>query len=455
MPTSIFPATDLRSWHAQRPAFQGGTSRPSDFLRRSLELIDRHEPHVRAFTATNVDRARTEVEASDVRWRAGSPLSSIDGMPIGVKDVMETADMPTGQGSALFTDFESGRDCAAVAALREAGAIILAKTVTTEFAARSPNQTRNPFDLSRTPGGSSSGSGAAVGIGMLPAALGTQVIGSIIRPASFCGTFGFKPSVGALNRGGSFDVFSQSATGVLGASLEDCWIVARTISERAGGDPGSAGLVGPLDPPEPRPLQRVASLRSPQWETASEGAQRAFQSLQEHLKELGIVIEDASTDTLLADIEEDLNRSMDLSVAINAWEGRWPLNTYARDMDRAKLSESALETLERSMTIDQEEYASLLAERTRIRRRFQTLQEEFDSCISLSASGCAPVGLHSTGDPSFSSAASLLGAPAISLPLMQDEQLPLGLQLIGFMGHDSKLFSHARYIWENTATRAG
>ena len=164
-------------------------------------------------------------------------------MPVSIKDVIETADMPTGQGSPLFEGQETRRDSASVHALREAGAIIIGKTTTTEFAATHPwHRTRNPHDGTRTPGGSSSGSAAAVGSGMVPAGLGTQVVGSILRPSSFCGAIGFKPSVGAINRSGSYDHFSQSCQGAIGATLADTWLVLRAIADRAGGDPGFVGL---------------------------------------------------------------------------------------------------------------------------------------------------------------------------------------------------------------------
>ena len=169
-----------------------------------------------------------------------------------IKDIIETADMPTEQGSPLFKGWRSVRDSAGVAALREAGAVVLGKTVTTEFAAVAPGPTRNPWDTSRTPGGSSSGSAAAVAAGIVSAALGTQVIGSIIRPASFCGCFGYKPSIGSINRGGSFDYLSQSSAGVLAATLPELWIVAREISARVGGDPGFPGLSGPREAPAAR-----------------------------------------------------------------------------------------------------------------------------------------------------------------------------------------------------------
>ena len=145
---------------------------------------------------------------STARWQTGKPLSPIDGMPVGVKDIIETRDFPTENGSAFFKGWHANRDAASVTALREAGAVVLGKTVTTEFATAPPGPTRNPWDPRRTPGGSSSGSAAAAATGMMPAGLGTQVLGSILRPASFCGCVGFKPSLGAINRGGSHDGLS-------------------------------------------------------------------------------------------------------------------------------------------------------------------------------------------------------------------------------------------------------
>ena len=176
--------------------------------------------HVGAFLVLNIEGARRVADDATARWRGGKPLSPIDGMPIGIKDIIETIDMPTGQGSPLWKGTMTRRDSASVHALREAGAIILGKTSTTEFAASEPwPGTCNPHDHTRTPGGSSSGSAAAVGAGMVPAALGTQVVGSILRPASYCGCVGFKPTVGGLNRGGSYDHLSQSSQGVLAATL--------------------------------------------------------------------------------------------------------------------------------------------------------------------------------------------------------------------------------------------
>ena len=194
-------------------------------------------------------------------------------MPIGIKDIIETIDMPTENGSPLFAGFRGHRDAASVAALREAGAVIVGKTVTTEFAWMQPRATRNPWDLTRTPGGSSSGSAAAVAVGAVSVGIGTQVFGSILRPASFCGCFGFKPTVGAINRGGSHDALSQSTHGPLAASLADAWAVAYEISRRAGGDPGYPGLYGPPTCPAPSKPRRLAVLETPGWAVATSGGE--------------------------------------------------------------------------------------------------------------------------------------------------------------------------------------
>ena len=248
-----------RSYRAAVTSFEDGTSSPRDFLEDCLAAMDKLEPDIGAFVATNIDGARKAADEASARWKSGKTLSLIDGMPLCIKDIMETADMRTEQGSDLFVGWQGKRDCAAVAALREAGAVILAKAVTTEFAAQPARGTRNPWDMTRTPGGSSSGTAAAVACGMVPGGLGTQGLGSTIRPASFCGVFAFKPSFGGINRGGSFDTISQSSTNTFAATLEETWQIARAITSRAGGDPGYPGVSGPMDAPAPQTPAGTAS----------------------------------------------------------------------------------------------------------------------------------------------------------------------------------------------------
>ncbi len=277
----------MRPYLAAAQNLASGKETPREFLEKSLVLLDQWEPRIGAFVCTNVPAARAAADNSTARWRAGKPLSAIDGMPVGIKDIIETVDMPTEMGSPLFSGWRSAKDAACVRALRDAGAVILGKTVTTEFAASEPRGTRNPWNTAHTPGGSSSGSAASVAAGIVSAALGTQVISSTVRPASYCGCVGFKPTVNALNRQGSHDYQSQSCTGILGASLEDVWQVAHEIVARVGGDAGTRGLQGPEKAPAARKPQSLAVLETAGWESAASAGARASLAGMRRAAEIG------------------------------------------------------------------------------------------------------------------------------------------------------------------------
>lgn len=432
-----------RSYFEASAKFADGTDTPRAFLDRCIEDIERLDGDVRAFVVTGLEAARAAADESTARWAAGEQLSALDGMPVGVKDIMETASFPTEQGSPLFKGWKGARDCAAVAALREAGAIMVGKTVTTEFAATHPGNTRNPWDLERTPGGSSSGSAAAVAAGMVPGALGSQVIGSTIRPASYCGVYGYKPSAGGINRGGSFDGFSQSSTGIIAASLAETWSLTREITSRVGGDTGHTGVMGPMELPAARTPSKVAMLQTAGWANATDEAKAEWQRAVDAMQAAGIEVADRNSDSAVAGLEDAIADAMKLSMDINAWEGRWPLNTYNRDMDPAGLSESAHGRLKQAVSMSQEEFARLLAERERVRAVYAALKGTFDATITLSAPGAAPKGLDWTGDPLFTVHTSLISMPTVSLPVLEDDGLPLGLQVIGFMDEDADLFAVA------------
>jgi Asp-tRNA(Asn)/Glu-tRNA(Gln) amidotransferase A subunit family amidase len=427
------------------PRFASGSDTPREFLERCLADLAALEPKIGAFVNLNLDGARAAADRATSRWRAGRPLSKIDGMPVGIKDIIETADMPTENGSPLFAGFRSERDGASVAALREAGAVVVGKTVTTEFAATEPRGTRNPHDLRRTPGGSSSGSAAAVASGMLSAALGTQVIGSTIRPASYCGCVGFKVTVGALNRGGSYDGLSQSATGVLAATLEDAWQVAYEIAVRAGGDPGYPGLFGPASAPAAKKPRRVAFLETAGWATASSGAREAMADALARIQAAGIEVLAPRSNAKVAAVEAAIAQARELSMRINGWESRWPLNTY-RERDASKVSRVMLTRLAEAEAMSLGDYRNDLAQRDKARALYAELAADCDACVSLAAPAAAPVGLESTGDPNCTVHASLLGIPAISLPVLADEGLPLGLQVTGFVNGDAEAFAAAASI---------
>jgi Asp-tRNA(Asn)/Glu-tRNA(Gln) amidotransferase A subunit family amidase len=422
--------------------FASGKDSPRAFLERCIAELFVWEPRIGAFVSLNLDAARTAADRSTERWRAGKPLSPIDGMPIGVKDIIETIDMPTENGSPLFAGFRGNRDAASVAALREAGAVIVGKTVTTEFAWMHPRATRNPWDLTRTPGGSSSGSAAAVAVGAISVGIGTQVFGSIVRPSSFCGCFGFKPTVGAINRGGSHDALSQSTHGPIAASLPEAWQVAYEISRRAGGDPGYPGLYGPPTCPAPSKPRRLAVLETDGWAVATSGAKAAFAEASARLKSAGVTLVSRHESETVAAVEDANHDARELSHNIIAWESRWPLNTY-RARDVSKLSQPMHDLAARAEAMTLDDYRRDIQERHRRRAVYQTLAAEFDACLTLSAPGAAPVGLAWTGDPAFVIPGSMLGVPAITLPVLEDSGLPLGLQLLGFADADAALFSTA------------
>jgi Asp-tRNA(Asn)/Glu-tRNA(Gln) amidotransferase A subunit family amidase len=427
--------------------FKSSGSSPREFLEACLTELERWEPQIDAFVALNLEGARAAADCAATRWRAGQPLSPIDGMPVGIKDIIETIDMPTEMGSPLWVGLHTGRDAAAVAALREAGAVIVGKTVTTEFAATEPRGTRNPWDTARTPGGSSSGSAAAVAAGIVSCALGTQVIGSTIRPASYCGAYGFKPTVGAINRGGSYDYLSQSSTSTIAATLAEAWQVAYEIAMRAGGDPGCVGLVGPATAPVAQKPHTLAFLETAGWSVATAGAQAAIEAAIRRLEAAGITVVTRSNNQSVAAIEAAIQDAQHLSRAINAWEGRWPLNTY-RERDVSKLSGSALARLKQAEAMTIEEYRGLLETRASARAAYAALASDVDATIALAAPGAAPVGLDSTGNPACTVHTSYLGIPSISLPLLRDESLPLGLQVSGFEHGDAAAFAIAAWIEE-------
>jgi Asp-tRNA(Asn)/Glu-tRNA(Gln) amidotransferase A subunit family amidase len=444
-------SADLRTKPAARPylaataKFASGDDNPREFLERCLKELDRWEPQIGAFVNLNIPAARTAADASTARWRAGQPLSAIDGMPIGIKDVIETADMPTEMGSPLFAGWRSMKDAASVVALRGAGAVILGKTVTTEFAMTFPRGTRNPWNPAHTPGGSSSGSAAATAAGIISAGLGTQVIGSVLRPASFCGVVGFKPTAHALNRTGSHDPQSQSCTGIIAASLEDTWQVAYEIAQRVGGDPGWPALSGPDRLPAAKKPRQLAFLETAGWALADASAKQCMQDALARIGAAGVKVLTRSAHAMVDAIEPDIAGAFDLSMMINDFENR-PLLQSCADRDIEKLSPPVRERFVRTAGMTLAEYREGLARRDEIRAAYEELAADCDACVALGAVGPAPEGLGSTGNPQMNVPASLLGIPAITLPVFTVNDMPLGLQVLGFANRDADAFAVAAWL---------
>lgn len=431
----------------KRAAFPAGKETPRTMLEQCLARIAERDGEVQAFVTVNAEGARAAADASSQRYRDGRPLSPIDGMPIALKDIFETVDMPTGFGSPIFDGWSGGRDSAVAFALRQAGAVFVGKAVTTEFAATHPGKTHNPHDLNRTPGGSSSGSAAAVADGMVPLAIGSQVIGSVLRPASFCGVIGFKPTYGALNKGGTCDAYSQNCVGTLSNSLADAFAVCHEIATRVGGDPGFMPFQGGPEPALPRQPLVVGVLETGGWSKADAESKRQFLALVARLIGEGVQVVDRRASGRIERLEHAIADAREVSTRINAWEGLWPFaELQHRHGDKFSEIYRGRMKVAASMTMD--DYHAALVRRDAMRVAFDDLRGEVDAFVTLSAPGPAPVGLGSTGDPTFNVAATALRVPALSLPLLEVERMPLGLQIIGFAGGERSLSAYAQWVMD-------
>jgi len=443
---------ELLSFNRAVPAFLDGSDTPRAYLERCLETIEAREPEIRAFVTLNIQGARKAADAAAERYKAGRALSCVDGMPVAIKDVFDTEDMPTRMGSPIFEDAKPGYDAASVFWLRRGGAVILGKTVTTEFAFGTPGPTRNPWDTARTPGGSSSGTAAAVGAKMVPAGTGSQVRGSVMRPAAFCGTYALKPSHGAINTQGGFpSPPSIGHLGVLAGTLTDTWRTAHYISATAGGDPGHRGLGGESAlPPEQKPA-RLARLETAGWAETPGETRELFDRLVADIAAKGVEIVDRRSSPEIEALERQLAGLTPVLMDVLTWEGRYPLALYAaRHPDR--LGEAVAARVKASEDMTREQYEAALDALDELRRRFEALRGRVDGCIALTATGAAPEGM-AVGNPIYGDVSSGLRAPAFNLPMLALDGMPLGVQAIGFHGTDYRLAGLAHWLTHNFIRR--
>lgn len=445
-PTTHKPLT----FHTAREDFIGGIDNAREYLERCLETIDAREPTVLGWVTLNREGARQAADASVERYRAGRPLSLIDGMPIGIKDLIETRDMPTEMGCAAFKGNFPKRDSALVRALRDAGAIVLGKTVTTALGFLDAGPTTNAFDARRTPGGSSSGSGAVVGANMVPVAIGSQLVGSVIRPASFNANWALKPTYGGINRGERMG-FSQSHVGVHAGSAIDMWQTTIEIVQRAGGDPGHPGVYGTTEAPKPIKPKRLAVFESEGWSRLDDASREAFERALGAIAAQGVEIVRRSQSQKLEALERAIADCTALSMRLNAWEQRWSLaNIAEQHMDT--LGPSLRESLELGRGLTLEDFRASLREREAARATLAALAPECDALISLAACGPAPLiddikgTAFPTGDVSFSCVSSLLGAPSVTTPVLAVNGMPLGIQVMGQHHDDAKVTGIACWL---------
>ena len=450
------------AFHDAVPRFADGSDTPRAFLERCLQTIAAREPVVKALTAINEAGARTAADASTARWKAGKPLSPIDGMPVAIKDLLETKDMPTEMGCEAFRGNFPKRDNAAVWALRQAGAIILAKTVTAEMGGAHPGATTNPFDPARTPGGSSSGSAAAVGACMVPAAIGTQVGGSIIRPAAYCGNFALKPSQGGINRG-ERQATSMSTHGPHAGCIEDMWQVAIEIARRAGGDRGSVGLMGPAMPPAAVKPERLIVLETEGWPIVDAKTKAGFEAVLEQLRRAGVTLIRRTDHAWIESLERSVADGRAICNAITSWENRW----YQRgivDQNPDGVSARAKATLAKAEAMTPDDYRAALLARQTAQATHTMLARLADAAITLACPGPAPLwsgdvpgqplAPRPTGDFVFNAPSSMLFAPVVTVPLMSVGGMPVGVQVMGQQGEDARMTAVARWLATNVKQSA-
>ena len=387
-----------------------------------LARIAEREPAVRAFAWFDADAAR--------RGAADARPGPLHGLPIGVKDVLDTADMPSEYGSPIWRGWRPRADAAAVAWARHAGAVVVGKTVTTEFATRKPGPTGNPHNLKHTPGGSSSGSAAGVADGFFPLAYGTQTAGSVIRPAAYCGVVGYKPSFGTINRFG-MKLMSESldTVGVMARSVADCALFAGAVAGRDLGDPDA----------RPERAPRIGICRSPAWDKALPETQALLGRVASALARAGASVVDRELSPGVAAIEAAH------PIVVNHESARalgWEL-ANARD----QISEGLRERLEFGLSRTEAAVAEAHAVFGSAQRAFPACMEDLDALVTPSAPGQAPAGLEWTGDPAFNLIWTALHVPCVTVPAgAGPDGLPLGIQIVTRIGEDRQALAWAQWV---------
>jgi Asp-tRNA(Asn)/Glu-tRNA(Gln) amidotransferase A subunit family amidase len=423
-----------------RNAITDRTVTAAEVAEAFLARIADREPEVGAFAAFDAGQVRAAARDRDAWQAAGKPLGPLHGLPVALKDIIDTADMPTENGTPLDAGRRPTADAVVVARLRAAGAVILGKTVCTELGAMHPRGTRNPHDPGHTPGGSSSGSAAAVGAGMAPLALGTQTNGSVVRPASFCGIVGYKPTFGAIPRTGILPQARPLDTvGVFARSVADAALLADALSGPDASDPDSsetppgvleAALVPPPSPPA------FVFARTASWPTAEPETARAFATLA---AKLGGACREAA---LPAECDDAIAVHTTLAFAGMA-------RHYGPYHDRGAdaLSPWMRTAIEEGRTITAVDYLAGLDHRDLIHAGVVSALGDGDVFLTPAAPGAAPAGIDATGSPAFNTLWTLCGMPAISLPLLAGAKgLPLGVQLVARRGEDARLMRAAAWL---------
>jgi Asp-tRNA(Asn)/Glu-tRNA(Gln) amidotransferase A subunit family amidase len=436
--------TNLHTVSASEAArlIHDGVIGSTQLVEACLARVREVDADVQAWAFLDPDHALAQARAADEFRLSGQPIGPLHGVPVGLKDIIDTGDMPTENGSVLHAGRTPSRDASVVALLRAAGAVIMGKTVTTEFATRAPGKTRNPHNPAHTPGGSSSGSAAAVASGMVPLALGSQTTGSTIRPASFCGVYGFKPTHGLIPRHGMFQLSrSLDHVGLFARTIEDVALLMEQLVGYDERDPDSRPRaripyreVAAEEPPLPPMFGFVKTAR---WDQVDGDAKEAFAELIDHL---GARVEELQLSPAAEEAFAWHDAISGPEIALNL-RREW-------ETGRDRLSASLQARIERGRAVPALDYLRARASIPELDASFTELFEQrYDAILTPAAAGTAPKGLESTGDPAFCMLWTLCGMPALSVPLMQGANgLPLGVQLVGPRHGDARLLRTARWL---------
>ncbi|MBT3170639.1 MAG: amidase [Rhodospirillaceae bacterium] len=416
---------------------RSGASSATAQVAAAKSRIDVNEQQITAWQHLDWQLADSQAKLIDQKNQHGA----LAGVPVGVKDIIDTADQPSENGTAADRGRMPAADATAVARLRRAGAVILGKTVTTECACGASRATRNPHNLAHTPGGSSSGSAAAVAAGMVPLALGTQTAGSVIRPAAFCGVWGMMPSLGAIPCTGTLKLSETlDHLGVFANSAKGLALGIDAISGEDGIDPVAAGLPptrlsATLAAPLARP--RLAFLRGPTWNEVTPDCAERYEQLAERL---GAETRDMGEE--FADIVAAHQTVMFAEIGHNMWPLYERAGTTLSEMMRARLV--------KGRAIGAEDYLRMRARIYAMRMAFNGVMGDFDAAITAPAPGEAPLGLESTGSRLLTLAWTTLGVPAVNVPgLVGANGLPIGVQVVGRRGDDGAVLRAAAWLGQH------
>lgn len=430
-----------------REVLDSGLLSSEKLVEDCFKRIEELEQSIGAWAHLDKELALDHARQADKFRSRGLPTGALHGLPVGIKDIIDTSDYPTENGTVLHEGRQPSQDATLVSLLREAGAIILGKTVTTEMAVYSPGKTRNPHNTEHTPGGSSSGSAAAVAAGMVPFAVGTQTNGSVIRPASYCGVYGFKPTFARISRNG---VLKQSrhldTIGVFARDLADLALISDVLMRYDSRDPEMT----PTAPPciskimaEPVPANpRFAFVRTAKWDQVEQSTKDGFRELidavNEQEKDTICIIDLPAT---FDDIYLHHQNIMEADLA----------RSFAKEYDngKSKLSTVLCEMIERGQKVSSRKYDASVVKINQYGETLDEIFEEYDAILTPSTSGPAPSGLTATGSPIFNTIWTFCGNPAINLPILQSpEGLPVGAQVVAGKGDDARLFRSTRWLLE-------